>query len=137
METLDPNYLGETEDEIYKENILDHFRHPRNFGELETTYKHREYNPVCGDDIEIFLIMEDNKVKDIKFTGKGCAISMAAASMLTDHIKNKTLEEIKSLTEENITNLLGIKLGIVRMKCASLSLNALNKALGVKNEINN
>ncbi len=134
MENMDPNYMGE---DIYRENILDHFKNPHNEGKLETKHQHKEFNPTCGDEITMYLQIEDNKITDIKFSGKGCAISMASSSMLTDKIKNKTIQEIQSITDEDIKEMLGIDLGIVRLKCALLPLKAAIKALGEKNGTNN
>jgi len=126
-ENLDPNWLGnEEEDEIYRENIIDHFKNPRNFGEIiEAEIKHSELNSICGDMIRLFVKLEDKKVSDVKFKGNGCAISMAATSMMTEVLKGKTLEEIKKLSKEDIFEMLGIKLGIVRIKCGLLCLNTL------------
>tara|TARA_Y100000310_G_C19966075_1_gene483376 strand:+ start:12 stop:425 length:414 start_codon:yes stop_codon:yes gene_type:complete len=128
-DNMDPNYVGD--DDIYKENILDHFKNPRNFGEIvEAEIKHSELNSVCGDMVRLFVKLENNKIIDAKFKGNGCAISMASTSMLTDKLKGKTLEEVKKITQEDIVKMLGIKLGVVRMKCGLLCLNTLNK--GVK-----
>jgi len=127
-ENLDPNWLGgeSEDDEIYKENILDHFKNPHNFGNLkEYTIKQRKNNPLCGDVVEIYAKLEDNKIVEVKFAGNGCAISMAASSMLTDFIKGKSLEEIKNLSGKDVLKLLNIRLGVVRMKCGMLCLNAI------------
>ena len=88
---MDPNYLGSEEDEIYKENILDHYKNPRNFGEIvEAEIKRSELNSICGDMIRLFVKLKDNKIIDVKFKGNGCAISMASTSMLTEKLKGKT-----------------------------------------------
>jgi len=139
-ENLDPNWVGENteEEEIYKENILDHFKNPHNFGKLDNyTFKHMEYNPVCGDQIEIFVHLNNNKVKDVKFIGKGCAISMASASMLTEKIKNMRLEELRNIKNEVVLEMIGVKLGVVRRKCGLLSLKVLMSGIynmEIKNE---
>ena len=132
-ESLDPNWLGNEEEEIYKDNIIDHYKNPRNFGELEKAeINESELNPVCGDMIKLFVKLDERKkVKDVKFKGNGCAISVAATSMLTEELKGKSLEDIKKISKEDIFNMLGIKLGVVRMKCGLLCLNTLNK--GIKN----
>ncbi|MBI5398190.1 SUF system NifU family Fe-S cluster assembly protein [Candidatus Woesearchaeota archaeon] len=119
------------EEEIYKENILDHYRHPHNAGSMsDATFSHRELNPLCGDTIELFVKVDSKKrVNDVKFTGKGCAISQASISLLSDSIKGKTIEEIKNLKREDVIGLLGIPIGIVRMKCALLSLRTLQKGI--------
>ena len=132
-ESMDVNYLGE--DEIYKENILDHFKNPRNFGELKICeICHMELNPTCGDTIKIFVKLERGKIKDAKFKGHGCAISMASASMLTEKIKSRKLNEVKKMSDGDINEMLGIKLGPVRMKCGILSLKALLRGIEVMEE---
>ncbi len=118
------------EEEIYKENILDHYRNPRNTGELQDySIRHRELNPLCGDQIELFVKIEGCKCANVKFCGKGCAISQAATSMLTDKIKNKNIDELKKITQEEVVNMLGIPVGIVRLKCALLPLKTLQKGI--------
>ncbi|MBI4895434.1 MAG: SUF system NifU family Fe-S cluster assembly protein [Candidatus Aenigmarchaeota archaeon] len=127
-----PNDFGELteEEDIYKENILDHYKHPHNTGSLkEYSFKHKELNPLCGDTIEMFVLFENEKVKHVSFIGHGCAISQASASMLTDYIKNKDLEEVKNIKRDVILEMLGIKIGVVRMKCALLSLRTLSKGV--------
>jgi nitrogen fixation protein NifU and related proteins len=126
-ENLDPSFAGEG---MYRENILDHYKNPHNKGNLEDAeIKFTENNPVCGDVITINLKLDDNKVSDVKFQGNGCAISQAAASMLTDEIKGKTLDEVKDLKREDVTQMLGIEIGIVRTKCATLSLVAVRNGI--------
>jgi nitrogen fixation NifU-like protein len=117
-------------DDLYKQNILDHYRHPRNAGTLEKpTHSHEEFNPLCGDVIQIDLHVDENKVIDqIAFTGNGCAISQASASMLTEMLEGKTLDEAKKVDKETILDMLGIEIGPVRLKCALLSLKALKLA---------
>lgn len=137
-ETIDVNWIGNKEDEIYRENILDHFKNPHNFGKLKNCdINSKDFNPTCGDEVEIFAKVDDNKISEAKFFGKGCAISQASASMLTDKIKNMPIEEAKKLTKEDIINMLGIELGIVRQRCGLLCLKTLQKGLedlGLKNE---
>ena len=117
-------------DQIYQEQILDHYKNPRNFGKIENaTVHHHEYNPLCGDEIEMFLVIKDNKIADIKINGHGCAISQASASMLTEKIKGKSLDELKKLTKEDLLEMLGIPLSPVRLKCALLSLDTFKNAL--------
>jgi nitrogen fixation protein NifU and related proteins len=116
--------------EMYKEHILDHYKHPHNFGNLDNpTNEDTESNPLCGDEITIQLILKDNKVEDIKFKGKGCAISMAAASLLTDKVKEMTVDQIKELKKEEILEMLMIPIGPVRIKCALISLETLRKCV--------
>ncbi|HMR66024.1 MAG TPA: SUF system NifU family Fe-S cluster assembly protein [Anaerolineae bacterium] len=114
-------------DDFYKENILDHYRNPRNAGRLEdATHTHEENNPLCGDVIRIDLhVNADNVIDKVAFQGKGCAISQASASMLTEMIEGKTLDEAKQIGKEDILEALGIPIGPTRLKCALLSLKVL------------
>ena len=115
---------------MYQENILDHYKNPRNAGKIENaSVHHHEYNPLCGDEIELFLVIKDKKVVDVKFNGKGCAISQASASLLSEEIKGKSIDELKKMTKENILELLGITLSPVRLKCALLSLDTLKNSI--------
>jgi nitrogen fixation NifU-like protein len=118
-------------DDFYRENILDHYRHPRNKGRLEhPTHSHEEHNPLCGDVIRMDLhVNEDNVIDQVRFEGDGCAISQASASMLTEMIQGKTLEQAKELTREDILEALGIEIGPVRLKCALLSLKVLKAGI--------
>jgi nitrogen fixation NifU-like protein len=126
-EFIDRNYVGEG---IYRENILDHYTHPRNFGKIESfDAEHREFNPLCGDETTIQIKVENNIVKDIKFHGKGCAISMAASSMLLTELKGKPIENIKNITKEFVFELLSIPISPVRVKCALLSLEAVRRVI--------
>ena len=111
-------------DDFYRENILDHYRNPRNKGHLENpTHSHEEHNPLCGDVLHIDLHVNDEDViQEVRFDGQGCAISQASASMLTEMIQGKTLEEAKTVEKEDILEALGIDIGPVRLKCALLSL---------------
>ena len=124
-------------DDFYRENILDHYRDPRNTGTLEdATHSHEENNPLCGDVIRIDLHVNENNIIDkVAFAGKGCAISQASASMLTEMIQGKTLDEAKQIGKEDILEALGIEIGPVRMKCALLSLKVLKAgAYGLREE---
>jgi len=119
-------------DMMYQENILDHYKNPHNHGEIKNpTVHHHEYNPLCGDEIDLFIIFENNKLKEIKFIGKGCAIRKSSASMLTDEIKGKSIEELKKLTKETILEMLGIEISPVRLKCALLSLDTLKNSIKI------
>lgn len=110
-------------DDFYRENILDHYRHPRNKGHLENPDIHyHDVNPFCGDEITIELKVEDGHIVEAAFDGKGCAISQASASMLTEELVGMTLEEVRKLDKDYIIDLLGIPIGPVRLKCALLSL---------------
>lgn len=110
-------------DDLYREIILDHYQHPHNHGTLpdaDVTYE--DSNPLCGDRIRMDLKIRDGIVEDVKFSGKGCAISQASASMLTDEIKGKSLEDIRHIDKQVILDMLGIPLGPTRIKCALLPL---------------
>lgn len=113
-------------DALYREAILDHYKHPRHKGHLDDPdIKYHDHNPFCGDEITVELKVEDGVIVDAAFDGRGCAISQASASMLMEEIVGKTLEEVKALDKEFILDLLGIEIGPVRLKCALLSLKAL------------
>ena len=116
---------------MYQENILDHYKNPRNFGKIENaSVHHHEYNPLCGDELEIFLIIDKNKnITDVKIKANGCAISTASASMLSEQAKGKNIEEIKKFKKEDILEMLGIPLSPVRLKCALLSLDTFKNAI--------
>jgi nitrogen fixation NifU-like protein len=112
-------------DDFYREEILEHYTHPHHYGVLtDPDISHEESNPLCGDRIrfDIQLDQDGKTVQDIRFSAVGCAISKASASMLSDLIIGKTLEEIKALTREDVLDELGIDLGPVRLKCALLPL---------------
>ena len=113
--------------DIYREIILDYYRNPRNYGKIQNPdIAQKDSNPLCGDELEMHLNIKDNKVADVKFTGKGCAISQASASMLTELIIGKDFEYVKKLTKEDILDNLGLhELGPARIKCALLSLKVL------------
>lgn len=115
---------------MYQENILDHYKNPRNFGRMENaSVHHHEYNPLCGDEVEMSLKINNGKVVDIKINGKGCAISQASASMLTERIKGKGINELKKMAKEDILGMLGIPISPVRLKCALLSLDTLKNSI--------
>ena len=112
-------------DDFYREEILEHYTHPHNYGTLENPdITHEENNPLCGDQVRFDIQLEEDgqTVKAVRFSGVGCAISKASASMLTDMLIGQTLEEIKALTKEDMLDELGIDLGPVRLKCALLPL---------------
>ncbi len=133
---IDKNKLTDRElteeEEIYKENILDYYKHPRNKRILKTKIKANDKNILCGDEITIYLQIKKNKIEEATFTGDGCAISQASASMLTEKLKGLTLKQAKSISKEDIIKMLGIPLSFIRTKCALLSLEVLNKALESK-----
>ena len=116
--------------DIYAEEIVSHYEHPHNKGKIEkASASFHEYNPTCGDDITVYMSIKGGKVSDIKFDGNGCAISMAAASMLTDEIKGKSVAEAEKMGVRDLIGLIGIDPGPARLKCATLSLKAVKKAL--------
>jgi nitrogen fixation NifU-like protein len=116
--------------DIYKDIILDYYRNPRNYGELSNAdIRVKDANPLCGDVIEMQLKVNDGKVQDIRFQGKGCAISQASASMLTEAVKGKTLDETKAFGKQDMLNLLGIDPGPTRIKCALLGLKVMKLAV--------
>lgn len=114
-------------DDMYREVILDHYKNPRNKGTLDPhDFTYEDENPLCGDKLRIDVRLDDQqRVKEVAFSGRGCAISQASASMLTEAILGKTLDEIKQMGKDDILDLLGIELGPVRLKCALLSLKVL------------
>ena len=118
-------------EQMYQEQILDHYKNPRNFGKImNASIHHHERNPLCGDELEVYLVIDKNKIiVDVKIYGKGCAISQASASMLTEKIKGKNIEEIKKLAKEDILEMLGISISAVRLKCALLSLDTFKNAI--------
>ena len=118
--------------DLYAENILDHYRNPQNFGELESaTVFAEESNPLCGDKLRFGLRIGDGKVEDIGFTGEGCAISLASSSLLTEKIMGKSLAEIGGLKNEDIYEMLGVEISAARVKCALLGFVCLKKALTI------
>jgi nitrogen fixation protein NifU and related proteins len=118
-------------EDIYREIILDHYRNPRNKGRIsDADVSFHDSNPLCGDEIDIHLKVEDDIVKDIKFEGRGCAISQASASMLTEMVMNKSLTSVKELGKDDILENIGlVNLGPARIKCALLSLKVLKMSM--------
>jgi nitrogen fixation protein NifU and related proteins len=116
--------------DLYREQILDHYRNPHNQGELDpndATFE--DTNPLCGDKIRIDLRISESVVTEIAFSGRGCAISQAAASILTDLVKGETLDEIMSFDKDDLLDELGIPISPARIKCALLGLHVLKGAL--------
>lgn len=113
-------------DNFYLEEIRDHYENPSNHGELDDPdVSHEEDNPLCGDHIRIDLKIQDGVIEDVAFSGHGCTISQASASMLTEEIKGKSIDEVRNLTRDDVMDMLGIPLGPVRIKCATLPLKAI------------
>jgi nitrogen fixation NifU-like protein len=116
-------------DDFYREYILDHYRNPRNFGHIDRPDAVAEdLNPLCGDRIRFELKVRDGVVEDVRFSGKGCAISQASASMLSENVQGKTLEEIARFSQESVIENVGIDISPSRMKCATLGLKVLKTA---------
>ncbi len=117
-------------DDIQAEIVLEHYREPHNYGSMENpSVSLTENNPVCGDTVNISLLIRDGVIEDIKFVGRGCSISQASASMLTDRVKGKTIEEARKIDEKSIIDMIGLNLGPAREKCALLSFNTLQKCI--------
>jgi len=113
-------------EDLYRDNIIDHYQNPRNYGTLEhPDISYEDSNPVCGDEIRMDLKIQDGRVAEARFEGHGCSISQASASMLTEEIIGKSLEEVKQIDKQYLLDMLGIPLGPVRLKCALLSLKVL------------
>lgn len=131
---IDKNQIGEgplnEEQLIYKENILDYYRNPRNKGKLDNaTVVHEEHNPLCGDKVTMHLRIVDDKIHEVLFEGEGCAISQASASLLTEKIKDLSVDEVKTITREEILEMVGVPLGPVRTRCALLGLKTVIRGL--------
>ena len=118
-------------DDLYRDEILEHYRAPHNYGTLDTpSAVHEGHNPLCGDRITMMLIVDDaGKVADVAFSGRGCAISQASASLLTDEIRGSSVAEVEAMTNQDILDLLGIEISPARLKCALLSLETMQCAL--------
>ena len=113
-------------DELYRENILEHYQRPRNRGTLEqpdVTFE--DANPLCGDRIRMDFRIRDERIVEVRFSGHGCAISQAAASMLCERVEGQALAEVKQLSRADVLEMIGIELGPVRLKCALLALKTL------------
>lgn len=117
-------------DDFYREFILDHYKRPRNFGTLQDAdITYEEDNPLCGDKIRIDLKLRADRVDDVRFEGQGCAISQAAASILTEKIKGAPLERVRGFSKDEMLQALGIPLSPIRLKCGLLALKVLKTGL--------
>jgi len=118
--------------DLYQEQILDHYKHPRNKGPLPgATLNARDSNPLCGDEVILHLNIDGSRnASEVRFEGQGCAISQASASILTTMLKGSSMAEIEALDRDALLKKLGIPLSVVRLKCALLPLHVLRLALG-------
>lgn len=117
-------------DQLYREAILDHYKHPRRKGHIDGADVHyHDTNPFCGDEVTIQLKVADGVVTDAAFDGRGCAISQASASMMMEEIVGMSVEDLKEWGKEDVLEMLGIEIGPVRLKCALLPLKALKAGL--------
>jgi nitrogen fixation NifU-like protein len=121
-------------DDFYRENILDHYRSPRNQGTLDhPDISYEDANPLCGDKIRMDFKIEGDRIAAVRFSGAGCSISQAAASMLAEKVEGLPLDEVKKISKEDVLEMLGIELGPVRLKCALLALKTLKAGVyGIK-----
>ena len=116
-------------DELYRDYILDHYKSPRNFGELDPhDLEWLDHNPLCGDELGVHIVVEDGRVADLRFHGQGCAISQAAASIASEELIGMPVEEVGRLPAGWVMELLGIDISPTRRKCALLSLKVVRGA---------
>ncbi len=124
-------YTRRCMDDLYRDYILEHYRRPHNFGVIEDPDASYEgANPLCGDRIRLMLGVTDGLIDRVGFTGRGCAISQASASLLTDEIKGKSLSDVSAIRADDVLDLLGIEISPARLKCAMLSHDSLQHVLG-------
>jgi len=117
-------------DQLYREVILDHYKNPRGHGVIESADAQAEgQNPLCGDEVAIFVALDGDKIEDVRFRGRGCAISQAATSMLVEMVRGRTVDEVASMPRDELLEEVGIPLTPVRLKCALLGLGVLKVAL--------
>lgn len=115
---------------LYRDELLEHYRNPQNFGKIPNfSVCAKQSNPFCGDDIEIFVQFEKDKIKNIGFVGRGCAISMAGGSMLTEFVIGKTKKELTNFGEKAMLVLLGVEVSETRKKCALLAFSVLKDCI--------
>ncbi|MBO0709000.1 MAG: SUF system NifU family Fe-S cluster assembly protein [Candidatus Dormibacteraeota bacterium] len=118
--------MAATDEQFYREFILDHFRNPRNYGRLEgADISHEEHNPLCGDVVGMDFKVQDGAIADVRFHGRGCAISQASASLLTERLKGLSLDQARGISRDDVLEELGIQISPARLKCALLPLKVL------------
>jgi len=116
--------------DMYQEELLEHYKSPRNSGKIENpSVEFHDTNPLCGDEVTVTAKIKNNIVKDLKFESRGCAISVASASKLSEQIKGKTVNEVLKLDNQFVLDLVGVPISAMRLKCALLSLKAIQKAI--------
>ena len=114
--------------DLYREEILEHWRNPQNFGEIEgADLMVEQVNPLCGDQVVFYFKIKEGKIKKVSFVGGGCAISIAAASMLSGAIRGKSVSAISKITGQDVLKLMGGPIAPARLKCAFLALEAIKK----------
>ncbi|WP_049969376.1 iron-sulfur cluster assembly scaffold protein [Haladaptatus cibarius] len=110
--------------DMYRQQILDHYRSPRNYGELDDPhFTHEGVNPSCGDELEFDVVLEDDEetIERVAFRGDGCAISQASASMLSQKLPGMTLDEVEEMDRDDVIDMLGVDISPMRVKCAVLA----------------